>query len=380
MGPSSTSLLLLATLAATALGRPWDPATQSPATETFEKFFRIKDLIDKINIKHFREFQGRRLDGGVPAIEAEAPKDEDEATASEASESGLMEIDLTEEAIANDAVTKVIVEDPEPEVVTASADPGAFEEVDLNTDCLNNLCLKEAPVDTTTESVDETTTVEATVPDEVTTEAEAVSDEVVEEVIDDTPIDELNAIDTDGFVVSSKSIASAKKYGYKILLKKIDGVKVPVGKIKFTLPELPSLVEFQESTTEAAAEETTEAAAAEATAAPEVITAAAAPETSSAAAETTAAVEVTTAAAVVTTAAAEARSVDTTLAPTEATTLAAEVTFADPIVADLPEIATIDQSSIEEGALQVAANAELAVVEMASMNTSVAFPAQVCHG
>lgn len=375
MGSSSTSLLLLATLAATALGRPWDPATQSPATETFEKFFRIKDLIDKINIKHFREFQGRRLDGGAPAIEAEAPKDEDEATASEASESGLMEIDLTEEAIANDAVTKVIVEDPEPEVVTASADPGAFEEVDLNTDCLNNLCLKESPVETTTEPVDETTTVEATVPDEVTTEAEAVSDEVVEEVIDDTPIDELNEIDTDGFVVSSKSIASAKKYGYKILLKKIDGVKVPVGKIKFTLPELPSLVKFQESTTEAAAEETTEA-----TAAPEVITAAAAPETSSAAAETTAAVEVTTAAAVVTTAVAEARSVDTTLAPAEATTLAAEVTFADPIVADLPEIATIDQSSIEEGALQVAANAELAVVEMASMNTSVAFPAQVCHG
>lgn len=84
----------------------------------------------------------------------------------------------------------------------------------------------------------------------------------------------------------------------------------------------------------------------------------------------------TTTAAVVTTAAAEVRSVDTTLAPVEVTTLPAEVTFADPIVAVLPEIATIDQSSIEEGALQVAADAELAVVEMANMNTSVAFPVQ----
>ena len=39
---------------------------------------------------------------------------------------------------------------------------------------------------------------------------------------DDAKEDEsLNEIDTDGFVVSQDTLDSAKKYGYKILLKKV---------------------------------------------------------------------------------------------------------------------------------------------------------------
>ena len=63
------------------------------------------------------------------------------------------------------------------------------------------------------------TTTEAAAETETTT---AVSVEESGDAEDDAKEDEsLNEIDTDGFVVSQDTLDSAKKYGYKILLKKV---------------------------------------------------------------------------------------------------------------------------------------------------------------
>ena len=71
---------------------------------TFEKFFRIKDLIDNINIKHFRALQGEKNQGGAPEIKAIEDASSDKVADTE--EPVLTEIDLTEEAISNDQVAK----------------------------------------------------------------------------------------------------------------------------------------------------------------------------------------------------------------------------------------------------------------------------------
>ena len=49
----------------------------------------------------------------------------------------------------------------------------------------------------------------------------------------------MNTIDTsDNIIIDQQTHLKAKKFGYKILLKKIGGKKVPVGKIKFTFPTI----------------------------------------------------------------------------------------------------------------------------------------------
>ena len=90
-------LVLIPLLASVGHGAPVSTELDTTFATTFEKFFRIKDLIDNINIKHFRALQGRKADG-VPAIE-------DASTSTDADV--LTEIDLTEEAISNDQVTKL---------------------------------------------------------------------------------------------------------------------------------------------------------------------------------------------------------------------------------------------------------------------------------
>ena len=86
-------LLLLPLLASVGHGAP----VSTELDTTFDKFFRIKDLIDNINIKHFRALQGRKADG-VPAIEGASTSTDADV---------LTEIDLTEEAISNDQVAKL---------------------------------------------------------------------------------------------------------------------------------------------------------------------------------------------------------------------------------------------------------------------------------
>ena len=106
-------LLLLPLLASVGHGAP----VSTELDTTFDKFFRIKDLIDNINIKHFRALQGGKSDGAEPTIKAiedassaaDAGGDADAGVVAVAGDAVLTEIDLTEEAISNDQVAKVNV-------------------------------------------------------------------------------------------------------------------------------------------------------------------------------------------------------------------------------------------------------------------------------
>ena len=106
-------LVLLPLLAYVGHGAPVSTELDTTFATTFEKFFRIKDLIDNINIKHFRELQGRKSDGAehiIKAIEDAASSVDaggDEADADAGGDAVLTEIDLTEEAISKDQVTKL---------------------------------------------------------------------------------------------------------------------------------------------------------------------------------------------------------------------------------------------------------------------------------
>lgn len=106
-------LVLLPLLAYVGHGAPVSTELDTTFATTFEKFFRIKDLIDNINIKHFRAFQGRKSDGAEPIIKAiedvpsAAEADGDAGVVAVGGDAVLTEIDLTEEAISNDQVAKV---------------------------------------------------------------------------------------------------------------------------------------------------------------------------------------------------------------------------------------------------------------------------------
>ena len=107
------------------------------------------------------------------------------------------EASVTEASLADDDATTV-GEIFEEEVTLAAAEGG-----ETTTEALGQ-------VETTTEAV-------AAAEAETTTVKESGDDE--DEVEED---ESLNEIDTDGFVVSQDTIDSAKKYGYKILLKKVN--------------------------------------------------------------------------------------------------------------------------------------------------------------
>jgi len=346
-------LVLIPLLASVGHGAPVSTELDTTFATTFEKFFRIKDLIDNINIKHFRALQGRKADGA----ERSMPAIEDASTSTDAGV--LTEIDLTEEAISNDQVTKTVsVEATEASVTEANLadDDGIFEEVALGEGGTNGLG------ETTTEASGQLeTTTEAVAADEAETTTAAASvkesgdgeDEVEEE-------ESLNEIDTDGFVVSQDTLDSAKKYGYKILLKKVGDRRVPVGKIKFSLPIYYHQTQLIEVKDGSAAETTTSSSVQEA----------ALP-----AATTTAAPAVTEAATdLPTTAAEEEIDETTTTAAVEVKELSAE----DPIISDLPEIDTVDQNAIEEGALQVKADTELAVAEIENLNQTTVLSSSEC--
>ena len=108
-------LVLIPLLASVGHGAPVSTELDTTFATTFEKFFRIKDLIDNINIKHFRALQGRESDGAEPIIKAiedvpsaaDADADADAGVVAVGGDAVLTEIDLTEEAISNDQVAKV---------------------------------------------------------------------------------------------------------------------------------------------------------------------------------------------------------------------------------------------------------------------------------
>ena len=105
-----------------------------------------------------------------------------------------------------------------------------------------NLGEEPQPDPTTTTSVEtDLSTVTPLISLEVdtTTLATGVEDRILG--VEDPETNEVN-IDLEQFI-SEETAAAAKKFGYKILFKKIGGKEVPVGKIKFSFP---TIVEVEE--------------------------------------------------------------------------------------------------------------------------------------
>ena len=235
---SCFTLLLLACVAVEQVAPAPTYSTQlSPDLDTsaaYLQFFRVKQLIDDINIRSFREFWSAPDTPPAPgtgeSVEAEAvvesvkkieesvedEPDEEEArddtevteavdAASEVDTAALPVLDLTEEAILSDSVGISLPAIPEVEEEDASV-------------------TTEATVNTEDGDGD------VQVPVTVTTVAAITGPPDGD--------DSLNEVNTgnDEFHVSEETASAAKKYGYKILLKKVGSKEVPVGKIKYTIP------------------------------------------------------------------------------------------------------------------------------------------------
>ena len=152
----------------------------------------------------------------------EEAKDDTEVTeavdaASEVDTATLPVVDLTEEAILSDSVG-----------INLPAILGVEEEEAMVT--------TEAPVNTEDGDGDEQ------VPVTVTTVAAITGPQDGD--------DSLNEVNTgnDEFHVSEETASAAKKYGYKILLKKVGGKEVPVGKIKYTIPTVVETSSVEDET------------------------------------------------------------------------------------------------------------------------------------
>jgi len=395
-------LILIPLLVSLSQAAPVSTDLDTTFATTFEKFFRIKDLIDNINIKHFRALQGEKDQGGAPEIEAIEDASSDKVADTE--EPVLTEIDLTEEAISNDQVTKKVTSEPI-EAIATEATGGIFEEVTLalgeeisgkitTTDSSDRPEQTEDEAETTTAVItQDSTDVEEEEMEEKEDEEDDEEDDEEEEKLKKEE-DSSNEIDTDGFVVSQDTLESAKKYGYKILLKKVDGRKVPVGKIKFTLPIYYHHTPLIEATAVSATETTTSNSVLEdspteapptADSSTETATPTSAPAVTGSATDLdipttkTVIVEDEVVETTTTTMAAEDDVIYTTAIPTVTTTLEVkELNAEDPILSDLPEIDTVDQTAIEEGALQVKANTELAVAEIENLNQTAVLSSSEC--
>lgn len=211
------------------------------------QFFRVKQLIDQINIRRFEEFghspvpaaEAKSLDNIIiPAAEVVAETSADKP----AEDDNIPEIDLTDEAIMSDTAGIVAVPEPAALEEVTTVQP-AFVDTDPVTVPVSDLVSTRTAtdVDVTTDTAPEVTTV-ASSEEEEDVEVDqrlAISEVPVNPAVEDED-ESLNEIDTgsDKFFVSSDTISAARKYGYKILFKKIGGKEVPVGKIKFSLPTI----------------------------------------------------------------------------------------------------------------------------------------------
>merc|ERR1711915_767946 len=160
-------------------GRPsvLDNTKQETPNKNYLKFFNIKELIEKINIKRFREFLSEKEDDHIPTI------------------------DVSEEAITHDK--EIPNNDPTDSSINSSSD-NSDDDTGLTTTPTIN---QDTPNDTTNDGASETEESEP----------------------------------TNRFFISEESINAARNYGYKILLKKINGKVQAVGKIRF---EVPTLIEI----------------------------------------------------------------------------------------------------------------------------------------
>jgi len=237
-------------------------------TNSYIQFFKVQELIEKINIKRFRD-----LHHGPEIVEEESteilPEDfENPGT--------ITEIDLTDEAIINDKVTVVDVSLVSEEVIDANdiviaeeipviEDVLVIEEVPIELpggeiiveeipiiveevvveeipDGAGTHIIEDIPLESTTLGIEDSQVVEVNQNVEDAPAIDVVP-QIEEESIAPLPVGEdadleLNTIDTgsDNLIVSKKTAENAKKFGYKILLKKVGNEEVPVVQIKFALP------------------------------------------------------------------------------------------------------------------------------------------------
>lgn len=373
------SLLLLMLLTIDVEGKPFYSHHPAVPSSHLIQFTKIKDLIDRINIKEFRRIYN---------VMEHALEEEDD----------LVEIDLTDEAIMEDRV----IADAEAETVTneeptTAAAPAAVEEpttaaaAAVEEPTTAAAAAKEA---NTAAAVEDASTVAAAVEEastadavEETTAAASVAEittisnnKALEEATTATAIqatvvtgeadmifpeaDETENEIVDEFFVSEETLSAAKKFGYKILLKKVNGENIPVGKIKFSFPtyiEIEAHEPVTEAATAAAAKEATTQAATKETEV-EVTTKAAAPEaevtTGADASEADVTTEVIAKAAVTTAIIEEAT---TTAASADETTTALAIVTPAVTAAVIPEITEISSETVNQGADQVVEDAERAI-------------------
>ena len=179
-------------------GRPsvLDNTKQETLNKNYLKFFNIKELIDKINIKRFREFLSEKEDDHIPTI------------------------DVSEEAITHDE--EIPTDNPTDSSKKSSMD-NSNDETEISTQPTNNL--------------------EEDLPNVITNDRSTEKEE---------------SKPTNRFFISEESIDAARKYGYKILLKKINGKVQAVGKIRF---EVPTLIEIHPGDDDAIDDDDSETAA-----------------------------------------------------------------------------------------------------------------------
>ena len=216
-------LLLFSSLSSIVQLAPAPASTQQAVDfkTTYMQFFKIKDIIDKINIKRFEEFYG-------PVIQRTTGPS---LTTSEEPEDDLPEIDLTQETILNnDGIYKgpapaegETIATPEPQITTTTIESATTlpprPEEEVTTVSIEPVDMRtEGEIDVTNEGVEATQS----------TDGENQNNEIYTSFLSDD------------------SVAAANKYGYKILLKKVGGKEVPVGKIKYTIP---TILEIQDEET-----------------------------------------------------------------------------------------------------------------------------------
>merc|ERR1739838_698273 len=375
MGKTSCFLVLFATQVLDVSTAPTKLSTDllpedHDYSQTYLQFFKIKDLIEKINIKKFREFQESRANGIEGPVEAEV-KDESSVASSE---DNLPQIDLTEEAINNDEVNGKV-----PALDTYQA---ANEET--TTAPTEAVIVEEAAVVTIAPTV-----APIVAPTSVPSEAPATSKAVEDAGGLPQPSEEdvlLNEIDTgaDKFFISKESVESAKKYGYKILLKKINGKEVPVGKIKFSFPTLVEINTVEDDSSEQVLSETVTE---------EIVELESGAETEAAVTEAVEEIIVTTTVAALTPvetayvatggAIIEVTKVEeTTTAAVEniaETTTALAVTYVPPpLVSVIPTVEDLDENTINKGVKQITEDTEVAIEEINNQNTTDAIVFAEC--
>jgi len=262
---------------------PTDVSENLNYSKTYIQFFKIKDLIDKINIKKFRALQEsktKEIEGPEESISAETETavQKIESTTQGIIEDTLPEIDLTEEAIINDEVN-VNLEALDTyqsggEETTTLSNVAVYEEETAIT--TSSSAIEEKTTEEVKEEIEVTastaeavpTSAPASAPTTIITDAPTGAPTTVVTSESQPPIEELvpeenellNEIDTgnDKFFISKESVDSARKYGYKILLKKINGKEVPVGKIKFSFPTLVEIDHIEEEALEEGEDESIE--------------------------------------------------------------------------------------------------------------------------